>query len=457
MPSKEHSHLNDLLLVGRVENIGLRGEGIVRYRGMPVFIPGVLPEENIEFKITEQHKSYARGLCLNILTKSEHRQDPLCSHFPSCGGCQLMHFAMEQQLQWKKRNLGETLRHMTGLSLEVAEIAHAQPYQMRNKAIYPVGYTPEGKIGLGFFRSRSHDLIMIDSCPMQTDLSNKLLGLLPQLLSSYPQITAYDERKHNGLLRHVLLRTNRDESQILLSLVVNASHYELPSSFIDDLVSEIPQLKGIIVNYNPSKGNTVLSTSKKVVWGEDRIEDYIGDLKFYSSSTSFFQTNRHLTADLYQLALEQASLKGTELILEAYCGAGTISAFLARKAQTVIGIEVNQGAVDEAISNAQLNELTNLSFQCGLAEIVLPKMLQEGSVPDLIVVDPPRQGCSPELLIAVAEAEIDKLLYISCNPATFARDLVIMGERGYRPGVCYPVDMFPWTEHLELVCCLERL
>lgn len=442
----------------RCDNIGMRGEGVARHQGMPLFVPGILPGEEALVALSEQRATFARAELRELLEESPQRRSSFCPYFPACGGCQLQHWDYQAQLAWKRRQVEELFRRQAGLDVQVLPPLTAATQAVRNKVQLPVQADAGGdrQLQIGFFRSRSHRVVDLDSCPMQSPLANRALRILRSLLAEF-DITAYDEQKQQGLLRHILLRTDRDDTALMIVLVLNGEALPGQERLAQALQAALPELRGLSININRKPGNTILGPETRLIWGSEYLVDAIGDLRFQVSASSFFQTNRYLTETLYEVALQQARLTGTELVLEAYCGTGTISAFLARKAAKVIGVEINAQAVADAGRNAELNGLKNLSFHQGASELVLPELLRQGVRPDLVLVDPPRQGCAVPLLEAIAEASVPRLVYISCNPATLVRDAAWLVERGYRLGEIQPVDMFPWTEHLECCCTLTRV
>jgi 23S rRNA (uracil1939-C5)-methyltransferase len=326
---------------------------------------------------------------------------------------------------------------------------------VRNKVQMPFTVS-EGKIDLGFYQSRSHRVIVTDYCPMQSPLANiakqaVLEGLEKRHHSS--GLSVYDESSERGLLRHLVIRTNTDDSQVQVVLVINGTELPGGDHFADELIENLPQVSGVILNINQKSGNRVMGQESIVLRGKSELQDSIGSFTFYLSAGSFFQTNRFLTETLYRKAMDLVSWHGNELVLEAYSGTGSISLFLAERAGEVLSVELNAQAIRDARRNSERNQLQNISFLEGAAEKVIPELLEGGRKPEVILVDPPRQGCSPVLLKEVIASKTPYLIYISCNPATLARDAALLCGSGYSIGEIHPVDMFPWTEHIECVCC----
>ena len=449
---KEHSE--DIIF--QCDNLGMQGEGVGRLDGKAVFVPEVLPGETALIRLTEQRSTYARGMCMQVLHASPKRVDPFCPYYAHCGGCHVQHLDYSEQLQWKRQSITSLFQRQAKLEATVLPVIPCSPNQaVRNKVQLPVRRHAEGQIVVGFYKPRSHELTPITHCPMQSDLANRALGLLNQVLPEL-DVQPYDEQSHGGWMRHIQLRSDRDDTQLLLTIVSRedtANIRQCLARLADMLLPSLPELQGVVLNLNPQKGNVILGSHDIVIWGTNRYTERIGDLSFRVSGSSFVQTNRYLTETLYRTALHYAALQGDERILEAYCGLGTISSFMAKHAAEIVASEVNPAAIDDARDNSALNGIHNIRFLLGPSEQALPRLLAQEAKPSLVLVDPPRQGCAPELLQAVIAAQVAKLVYISCNPATLARDAALLIANGYNISELQPVDMFPWTEHVEVCCC----
>ena len=443
------------MIILTAESVGQKGEGIARYQGMPVFVPGLLPGESASVEITERRSSYARGTITNLLSSSEDRRQAFCPVFGSCGGCHLQHWDYHAGLSWKRDYLKSLFRHQGHLDVEVSPVIPSPVlHGVRNKVQLPLEVR-NNRVASGFYAPRSHNLIPIDNCPMQSDLANEAMQ---QLLCLFGESAARDSmvEKYKHMLRHLILRSNCDDNQIQVIVVIDGDYLPGEEVLSQRLADMLPELSGFIINQNRLKGNRILNGELRTVWGSSIMRDRIGKFRFNISPGSFFQTNRFLSETLYTTALDQANLMSEETVAELFCGVGTISVFIAERVKAVLSVEDNPVALSEARSNAMLNQMTNIRCLPGAAETVLPALLRDGFLPDTILVDPPRSGCAPELLQAVIEADITKLEYISCNSATLVRDAVILNAAGYKMSSVQPIDMFPWTEHLESCCCFSR-
>ena len=446
---------NESEIVFQCDNLGMQGEGVGRVDGKAVFVPQILPGEQAHIRITEERTTYARGECTRLLQRSPYRVEPFCPYYAHCGGCQLQHLEYSNQLLWKQQSIASLFERQAKLTARVLPVIPCTPNRaVRNKVQLPVRQNAQGHVVVGFFRPRSHDLTPITHCPMQSDLANRALALLQRALLQL-DIRAYDEQSHSGWMRHVQLRSDRDDTQLLLTVVSREDTLAIRaclSKLSSMLLPALPELQGVVLNLNPQTGNAILGAQDVVIWGKNRFTERIGEMRFRVSGSSFVQTNRFLTETLYQTALKYAALTGHERVLEAYCGLGTISSFMAKHATDIVASEVNPAAINDARENAMLNGIANIRFLLGSSEQALPQLLALEAKPDMVLVDPPRQGCASELLQAVVSAQVSKLVYISCNPATLARDAAFLAACGYHVSELQPVDMFPWTEHVE-VCC----
>ena len=439
----------------RGEGLGQKGEGIARVMGMPVFIPGLLPGEDALVRLNDRKTSYARGELMTLLQPSPQRRDPFCPAFGICGGCHLQHLDYEAGIAWKRDYVRQLFRHQGGLDVDVRDtIPSEELHGVRNKVQLPFASVDE-ELCLGFYAARSHRVIPIASCPMQSPLANKALRIFKDLLPDL-KTSVYNERLRTGMLRHLILRTDRDDDQIQITLVVNDDQVPGLTSLIPAVRGQLPEMNGLLLNINRSAGNKVLSNTYHLLWGSSLLEDRIGSYTYRMTPGSFFQTNRFLTETLYETALEMVDLQGNESVVDLYCGVGTISLYLARRAAMVYGVELYPQAIVEARQNAMANGIDNVKFIVGAAESMFDDLLAH-EVPDLVLVDPPRRGCDTALLQAIMKARIPKIVYISCNPATLVRDAIFLCSAGYEMSAVQPVDMFPWTEHIECCCSFTRI
>ena len=440
-----------------ITDIGTNGEGIGRIDGYTVFVEGALPEEVIKVLIVKTKKHFGYGKLLEILEPSPHRVTPACPVAAKCGGCQLQHLSYEGQLAFKTKKVKDHLERIggfSGISVGYAK-GMEEPWRYRNKAQFPVG----GKTGepeIGFYAKRSHRIIDTPVCMLQNEVNDRIVKIIRAFLAEY-EIPLYDETIHRGLVRHILTRIGRRTGEIMVCLVVNGR--KLPHC--DVLVERLREIEGmtsIVLNVNTDQTNVILGTEVHVLWGKETIRDYIGDVQFEISPLSFYQVNPLQTQVLYQTALDFAELEGNETVLDLYCGIGTISLFFAQKAKHVFGVEIVPEAIADAKRNAALNGMNNADFAVGAAEDVIPRLYEEkGITADVVVVDPPRKGCDSVLLDTIAAIAPKKVVYVSCDSATLARDLAYLCPKGYTIEKVKVVDMFPHTVHVETVVLLSKL
>lgn len=439
-----------------ITDIGTNGEGIGRIDGYTVFVEGALPEEVIKVLIVKTKKHFGYGKLLEILEPSPHRVTPACPVAAKCGGCQLQHLSYEGQLAFKTKKVKDHLERIggfSGISVGYAK-GMEEPWRYRNKAQFPVG----GKTGepeIGFYAKRSHRIIDTPVCMLQNEVNDRIVKIIRAFLAEY-EIPLYDETIHRGLVRHILTRMGRRTGEIMVCLVVNGR--KLPHC--DVLVERLREIEGmtsIVLNVNTDQTNVILGTEVHVLWGKETIRDYIGDVQFEISPLSFYQVNPLQTQVLYQTALDFAELEGNETVLDLYCGIGTISLFFAQKAKHVFGVEIVPEAIADAKRNAALNGMDNADFAVGAAEDVIPRLYEEkGITADVVVVDPPRKGCDSVLLDTIAAISPKKVIYVSCDSATLARDLAYLCPKGYTIEKVQVVDMFPHTVHVETVVLLSQ-
>jgi 23S rRNA (uracil1939-C5)-methyltransferase len=438
-----------------VHGYGHQGEGVGRYQGFTLFINGALPGEVVRVKINEVKKNFARGVLEEVIEAVPERVTPSCPVDRECGGCQLQHLDYPAQLAMKRQRVIDVLERIGGLSGVMVHpvTGMAEPWHYRNKVQYPVGWDRDGRVVMGFYRQGTHRIVPMSGCRLQPEAMNRMAAAVLRLLTGY-QIPVYDERGGTGLLRHVLFRQGMGGAAIMVVFVTNGERAPRLTELAQSLVAEFPEIKSVIQNINTNRGNTVLGTQSRVVWGQAVIEDCLDGLRFKISPRSFFQVNPVQTEVLYRKAVEYAGLTGRETVGDAYCGVGSLTLFLARKAKLVYGIEVAPEAVRDAGENAALNGIGNVRFLVGATEKVLPELVGQGLRFDVGVVDPPRSGCERSALESFAANGVERIVYVSCNPSTLARDLKVLAELGYRTVEVQPVDMFPQTYHVE---CVARI
>lgn len=439
-----------------ITGLGHSGEGVGRYQEFTVFIPGVLPGETVEAVITTVKKTYAIGKLSTVTNPSPHRINPACEIYSLCGGCQLQHVSYEEQLNVKRQQVVDAITRIGKLSDVVVHptLGAANPWYYRNKMQLPVG-RKHSKVVVGCYAQGSHDIIDTDNCLIQHQINNDIAREVRKVIQELG-IEPYDEHTGQGVIRHVLGRVGTATGQIMVVLVTATERLPKEQALIKRLTASIPGLVSIIQNINPKRTNIIMGHKTVTLWGEDTISDKLGEFTFAISARSFFQVNTTQAEVLYNQAVKYAGLTGKETVIDAYCGTGTITLFLARHAAKVYGIEIVEPAILDARQNAITNNVTNAEFIVGDAVDIMPRMFKQGMKPDVIVVDPPRAGCEQKVLETFVNMEPQRIVYVSCNPASLARDLAILDELGYKTLEIQPVDMFAQTFHVESVAVIER-
>lgn len=429
------------------------GKGIVRIDDTTCFIDNLLPGEEADIETDFKYGKLAKAKAINRYNDSPDRVHPECKYYPNCGGCQLMHLSYEKQLEYKTKKVKELLHKFAKLDVEVYPcIGLENPTRFRNKVQKPVRFdNKKKKIKAGFYQSGTHNLIGVEDCLMETPLSNKISNLLVSLFEKY-HFTPYHEDAQFGLIRHILIKTNTNQDQALVTLIVTRSDIKGIKDFAKELMKKIPQVVGVVLNINTRKTNVILGEKDVPVFGHTKIQDMIFDKKFLISTQSFYQVNSHQIETLYGKAIEFAQLKKTDSLLDAYCGAGTIGLCCADKVKDVLGVEIVADAVHDAILNAKINNLSNAHFIKGDATKFI---LQSDKHFDVIIMDPPRKGSTPEFINAVKRIAPERVVYVSCDPVTLARDLALFKDT-YQIEKVQPVDMFPNSMHVETVCLLVK-
>ena len=439
----------------QIDRLGTSGEGVGRYDNFTVFVPHALPGETVSVIIEEVKNSYARGRIKQILHESVDRVAPLCELYEECGGCQLQHLSYEAQLRAKRAQVADALTHIGKLpQIPVRETLRAEePWNYRNKMQFPIGRN-SGQIVIGCFAQGSHRIINTENCHIQRAENNDLANAAREIAEQL-HIPVYNEDTHKGVLRHIVGRVGR--SNDLMAVLVTATK-QLPRAkdFVRMMRERLPNLVSVHQNIQTYRNNVIMGRDTQLLWGRPTIIDSLGRLNFHISPRSFFQVNTRQAERLYEQALSYADLHGTETVIDAYCGTGTITLFLAQKARKVYGIEIVQPAILDARKNARDNHVKNAEFIVGDATAVMPALYKQGIRPDVVVVDPPRAGCTETVLRTFANMKPQRIVYVSCNPATLARDLAILKELGYLAQEIQPVDLFPQTSHVENVVLVSR-
>lgn len=454
----------NLKYILKIDGMGYQGEGIGKINGFTVFVPGALPGEKVNIKVIKVNKSFAFGKLFHVIEPSSERVNPSCPIYKRCGGCQLQHMSYRAQLNFKKNRVKDCLERIG--KFQVAEtisenglklydtIGMKNPYRYRNKVQLPVGRF-NSKLKIGFYANRSHDIIDMDSCLIQNESADEAVKFIREWIEKY-NIPVYDEKAGRGIVRHIMIRKAFTTGEIMVVIVTYGSKLPAKDEFIEILTGNISHIVSIIQNINDKKTNVVLGQKSITLWGKDSISDYIDNFKFNISPLSFFQVNPLQTRVLYHKALEYAGLTGNEIVFDAYCGTGTISLFLSQKAKKVYGVEIIEAAVENARINAAENGIHNVEFITGKSEEIIPRLIEQGTRADVVVVDPPRKGCVAALLHSIADMAPRTIVYVSCDPATLARDLAILRDLGYVAEKVQPVDMFPETAHVETIVSLQR-
>ena len=480
-----------------IEDMGVDGAGIGKLNGMALFVKDAVIGDTVRVKVMKMKKNYGYARLLEVLSPSPWRVEPRCALHRPCGGCQLQALSYEKQLEFKENKVKNSLVRIGGFENVDARmepiIGMEEPFHYRNKAQFPIGRDKEGRIVTGFYASRSHTIIPNRSCCLGDKVNERILDIIIHFMEQHG-IAPYEESTGSGLVRHVLIRKGFASREIMVCLVINGRKLPFAEALVEDL-KKVDGITSISLNVNRENTNVILGNEILLLWGKEYITDSIGDIRYQISAHSFFQVNPVQTKRLYETALAYAGLTGEETVWDLYCGIGSISLFLAQKAKQVYGVEIVPQAVKNARDNAALNGITNARFFEGKAEEVLPQFYREGCEklpgwetggvtglrkgagceagadcngtdanmdekmlhPDVIVVDPPRKGCDEKCLETIVQMQPDRVVYVSCDPATLARDLKYLCGNGYELSRVRPVDMFAQTVGVETVCLLSKL
>ena len=458
---------NDIVTV-EITDIGVSGEGIGHVDGYTLFIKDAVIGDVIEAKVMKAKKNYGYARLMKVITPSEYRVEPKCAFARRCGGCQIQEMSYDRQLVFKDQKIRGNLERIGGFTKDQIDtvmqpvVGMEHPFGYRNKAQFPFGTDKEGNPITGFYAGRTHDIIANTDCALGVEQNKEILEIILQYMREN-KIKSYDEKTGKGLIRHALIRYGFKTKEIMVCLVVNGKKLPKAERLIEKLI-QIEGMTSITISPNTRRDNVIMGDSYEVLWGQGYITDYIGNVKYQISPLSFYQVNPVQTEKLYGLALEYADLKGDETVWDLYCGIGTISLFLAQKAKQVYGVEIVPQAIDDAKENAKINAIDNAEFFVGKAEEVLPEYYAEyerehngeTAHADVIVVDPPRKGCDETLLETIVKMQPEKVVYVSCDSATLARDLKYLCANGYEIRMCRGVDQFPQSVHVETVVLLSR-
>lgn len=447
-----------------IDDIGTEGEGIAHIDGYALFIKDAIPDDVVRTKVIKAKKNYGYGRLIEIVKPSKDRVEPVCPVARQCGGCQIQHLSYEAQLAYKENKIINCLVRLGKFPKEqIDEIMEPimgmeEPYHYRNKAQFPVGRNKDGELVTGFYASRTHSIIPATHCAIQDKRNEEILNTVLDFMREF-NIEPYDEVTHTGLVRHILTRVGYHTGEIMVCLVLNGKSLPHEEVFVERL-SKIDGMKSISINVNREKTNVILGNKVKTLWGADYIVDSIGTIKYQISPLSFYQVNPLQTQKLYQTALDYAGLTGNEIVWDLYCGIGTISLFLAKQAKMVYGVEIVPEAIADANRNKEFNQIENVEFFVGASETVLPEKYRESGgkmSADVIVVDPPRKGCDVSLLQTILDMGPERVVYVSCDPATLARDLRFLCDGGYELKKVRGCDMFGHSGHVETVVLMSKV
>lgn len=436
----------------------LEGMGVARLEsGFVVFVQDAAVGDVLEVLIMKVQKSFAYGKIVHIITPSPDRTEPLCPHYRLCGGCAFWHISYDSELRLKRDAVYNNIKKLGHANIETLDIIGAPKItEYRNKAQFPVKCARDGRLLLGFYRRRSHDVVNLESCKIQPPS----IMAAAEAVREYIEVcgeSVYDESAHKGAIRNVFVREARSSGDILVAIVANEVKLRDENRLAQILRKKVPGLCGVVLNINREKTNVIMGKEARVIWGKDEIRDRIGGIDFIIPHRSFYQVNPVQTETLYTKAVGMLDPKPYETVLDLYCGAGTISAFLAKRAKRVIGVEVVEDAVRIASRNAEINSLNNCEFYCGDAGEVAARLVKAGLRADALVVDPPRRGLDEGAVSAIVSLSPSRIMYVSCDSATLGRDIYKLSEYGYEVKNAVAVDMFPRTAHVETVCLLSKL
>ncbi|MGM0924331.1 MAG: 23S rRNA (uracil(1939)-C(5))-methyltransferase RlmD [Bacillota bacterium] len=440
-----------------IKRLGINGEGVGYFKKQVVFVPGALPNEEVVVEATNIGQKFAEGKIKKIRKASPHRVDAPCPIYHECGGCQLQHFSYEQQLKEKRDIIVQAMERYSGLDLSKVEIRQTigmdDPWNYRNKSQFQTGLR-NGKVISGLYSKNSHHLVNIDHCIVQHEATNKATQTVKQILQDL-KVSIYDERKRKGIVRTIVSRAGFTSGEVQIVLITSQENLPRKELIVSEIQKRLPEVKSIMQNVNGEKTSLIFGEKTIHIEGEEVIQEKLGDLSFELSARAFFQLNPVQTVKLYNEVKKAAQLTGSEKVVDAYCGVGTIGLWLSEGAKEIRGMDTIADSIIDAKKNAKKHGVKNATYVKGTAEHWLPKWLGEGWHPDVVVVDPPRTGCDSKLLGAILKVKPEKFVYVSCNPSTLAKDIQTL-SKVYKVKYIQPVDMFPHTAHVESVTLLEK-
>ena len=445
---------NKEYIVDIIDN-GFEGEGIAKIDGFTIFIPNTIKGEKVKILIVKVLKSHAFGKALEIIKSSKHRKASDCETYKRCGGCDLRHVEYKETLKMKQNAVQSLVNKTLKNKIEVEEtVGMENPYFYRNKAQYPVGLDKEGNPIIGVFANRTHEIIPIKECLIQNKESQELARFVIEFINKN-KISAYDENSRKGLIRHIVTKVGLKSNEIMLVLVINGRDIPCEKELVKEVLEKFPNVKSIVKNINNKNTNVIMGKENINLYGNGYIKDILGDYVFKISPLSFYQVNPVQAEKLYNIGVEAAAISKNDVVFDLYCGIGTISLFMAKYAKKVYGIEIVEEAIEDAKENAKLNKVGNTEFIAGDVELILDDLINNKKViPDVIMIDPPRKGLDNKSIENILKVSPKKMVYISCNPATLVRDLAKLEEK-YEIKMIRPVDMFPFSKHIECVSVLK--
>ncbi|KZE65605.1 RNA methyltransferase [Fictibacillus phosphorivorans] len=454
---------NPIVKVGQtvpisIKRLGINGEGIGFYNRQVVFVPGGIPGEEMSVIITKVFSNRAEGKIKKVFKKSKNRVTPPCPIYETCGGCQIQHMSYTTQLKEKRDLIVQAFERYTKISKDKLNLKKTigmdEPWFYRNKSQFQVAKVDDTVIA-GLYSKDSHKLINIDHCLVQHEDTNIVTNKVKQIIRDL-NLSIYDERKRTGSIRTIVVRTAFRTDQIQLVIVTATNEFPKRDLFVSEIKKRLPQVTSFVQNVNEEKTSLIFGEQTEGIFGKETITEHLGDLSFELSARAFFQLNPEQTVKLYDEVKKQAKLTGKERVVDAYCGSGTIGMWLASEAKEVRGMDIIKESIMNAKENAEKHQITNAHYEAGKAEKLLPKWLKEGWQPDVVVVDPPRTGCDPTFLETVIKIKPKRMVYVSCNPSTLAKDVHMLISNGFEVEQITPVDMFPQTAQVEAVCTLVR-
>ncbi|MBR2704881.1 MAG: 23S rRNA (uracil(1939)-C(5))-methyltransferase RlmD [Clostridia bacterium] len=445
---------NEEYIVDIVDN-GFEGEGIAKVDNFTVFIDGAIKGEKCKILIVKVNSSHAFGKLLEIIEPSKHRCMPDCETYKRCGGCNLRHVDYEETLNIKQEKVQNLVNKTLSNKLNVNKtVGMGNPYNYRNKAIYPVGVDKNGDLVFGVYAKRTHEIIPIKECLIQKDISSEIAEFILEQMKKY-NVTAYNEETQKGLVRHIITKVGIQTDEIMVILVINGKEIPNELTIANNIVDKFPNVRTVVKNINTKNTNVIMGNKNEAIVGRGYITDKLGDFIFKISPMSFYQVNPVQAEALYNIGIESANITKDDVVCDLYCGIGTIGIFASKFAKKVYGIEIVDQAIEDAKANAKLNKVNNIDFICGDVEEAFEELIKKEKVnPDVVIVDPPRKGLDENTIKNILSLDVERVVYISCNPATMVRDLKMMEEK-YEITDITPVDMFPFTSHIESVAVLN--